>query len=90
MIPKFVKLSCAYMFNPIRISSLDFKISLTYCLDPEFSCTIKSGKNFNRSATVLENMEGGGGRGGRGGRLLSFKYLVYKILKMCESPASPR
>ena len=56
------------MFNPIRISSLDFKRSLTYCLDPEFSCTIKSGKNFNSSATVLENMESGGGGGG-GGRV---------------------
>ena len=55
------------MFNPIRISSLDFKRSLTYCLDPEFSCTIKSGKNFNSSATVLENMESGGVGGGGGG-----------------------
>ena len=41
----------------------------------EFSCSIKSGTNFNRSPTVVENKEGGE----EGVRLLNFKYLVYKM-----------
>ena len=41
----------------------------------EFSCSIKSGKKFSRSPTVVENMK----EGGRRVIFLNFKYLVYKM-----------
>ena len=87
MIPKFV--SRNYHAN-ICLTQFEFQASISQDLSiiiltqllrftdfimSEFSCSIKSGTNFNRSPTVVENMEGGE----EGVRLLNFKYLVYKM-----------